>query len=451
MKKIMSILLACMLLLSLAACSNAVAAQADAGAPATAADANVSGAAAADNPATTEPVDITFYTYNYTEQQRPGVDLLLEEFHAANPDVKVEIVFAASTEINTKIQADIAAGVQPDVIQLIFDALDYGVNNFGVKDLNAIAPADELSAHLEGFEPAALEVAKLDGQLYGLPYTFSTPMLFYNATLFEQAGLDPNDPPETWDEVEQYGIQIKEKTGAESFVFGGMTANDWLLQSLIKSNGGAVMSEDRSTIQFGEAPAVEAIQMLKDMIASGGHANMNDAQMYEAFPAGNLGMMLTTAAMQASMLKVAEAGGWEMRTAKMPTFGDKPAVPVNSGSGLFICTSDPAKQAAAWKFLQFVTSDRGYTIITTHMGYPPLRPGIVEDEDYLKSWAEENPLVQPNLEQIKTVTPWESYPGPNWQQIELLLMDALTNCLFGDVDVQETMQAAQQQAQSLLP
>ena len=35
-------------------------------------------------------------------------------------------------------------------------------------------------------------------------------MLFYNGTLFEQAGLDPNDPPETWDEVLQYGQAIKE-------------------------------------------------------------------------------------------------------------------------------------------------------------------------------------------------------------------------------------------------
>lgn len=375
---------------------------------------------------------------------------MLEEFHAANPDINVEIVFVASNELNTKIQADIAANVQPDVIQLIFDALDYGVNNFGVQDLKTIAPADELEAHLKGFSPAALKVAELNGQLYGLPYTFSTPVLLYNASLFEAAGLDPNAPPSTWEEIADASLQIKEKTDAEGFVFGGTSFNDWLVQALIRSNGGDVINSDRTTIQFGEAPAIEAVQMLKEMRKSGAHANMNDAQGFEAFPAGELGMMLTTAAMQASMLKAAEAGGWEMRTAKMPSFGSKPAVPVNSGSGLFICTTDPAKQTAAWKFLKFATSDRGYTIITTMMGYPPLRPGIVNDEKYLKEWAEKNPLVQPNLEQIEYVTPWTSYPGSNWQQIEMLLMDVLNNCLFSDADVASTMQAAQQQAQSLI-
>jgi multiple sugar transport system substrate-binding protein len=402
--------------------------------------------------APSNPVNITFYTYNYMNQQKDGVDKLIADFSAENPDVNVEIVFLQSNELNTKIQADLAAGVTPDVIQVTFDALDYAVNNFGIRDLNDIAPKDELERHLAGFSPAALNVAKVDGHLYGLPYTFSTPMLFYNTAIFAEAGLDPDDPPKTWEEVEAAALQIKEKTGKEGFVFGGTSVNDWLLQGVIRSNGGGVLSEDRENIIFGEPAAVEAVQMLQDMRKSGAHADMNDYQAYsEAFPAGNLGMMLATAAIQASILKAAEAGGWEVRTAKMPSFGGKPAVPVNSGSGLFICSDDKQKQAAAWRFIEYVTSDDGYTTITTMMGYPPLRPGAIKDERFLKNWAEENPLVLPNLEQIEYVTPWQAYPGDNWLQIETILMDALNTCLFTDADVEATMKAAQTQAQSLMP
>jgi multiple sugar transport system substrate-binding protein len=402
-------------------------------------------------PADQGPVNITFYTYNYSNQQKAGVDQLLQEFHEANPDVTVEMVFVSAMEVNSKIQADIAAGVVPDVIQITFDALDYTVRNFGVQDLNNIAPADELRDHLAGFSPAALEVAKLDGHLYGLPYTFSTPMLFYNAAIFQEAGLDPDTPPRTWEEVRIAARQIAEKTGKNSFVFGGTTSADWLLQALILSNGGGVLSRDRKTITFGEPPAIEAVAMLQFMRQEGAHAPLNDIQGFEAFFAGNLGMILSTAAQQSAILSVSKAAGWELRTAKMPSFGNKPAVPVNSGSGLFVCSKDPQKQAAAWRFIKFVTSDRGYTIITTMMGYPPLRPGVVKDERYLKTWAEENPLVQPNLEQIEIVSPWLSYPGSNWQQIEGILMDALNKCLLTDVDVRETLQAAQKQAQSLMP
>jgi multiple sugar transport system substrate-binding protein len=48
--------------------------------------------------------------------------------------------------------------------------------------------------------------------MYGVPYVFSTPTLFYNADLFRQAGLDPDKPPTTWAEVKQYGLQIKQRT-----------------------------------------------------------------------------------------------------------------------------------------------------------------------------------------------------------------------------------------------
>jgi multiple sugar transport system substrate-binding protein len=397
------------------------------------------------------PVNISFYTYNYMNQQKAGVDQLITDFNAENPNITVEIIQTSATDSNSKIWADLAAGIIPDVIQITFDSLDYAVNNYGVQDLNRIVPKAHLDEHLAGFYPAALEVAKLDGHLYGLPYTFSTPVLFYNASIFEEAGLDPDNPPSTWAEVETAGLQIVKKTGKDGFVFGATTAYDMFLQGLIRSNGGRALSEDRKTITFGETPSVEAVAMLQSMRQKGAHAAMNDLQGGEAFMAGNLGMMLTTAAYQVIMLAAAEAGGWELRTAKMPSFGNKPAVPTNSGSGLLICSKDPAKQLAAWRFIKHVTSDRGYTIITTMMGYPPLRPNVIADERYLKTWAEENPLVQPNLEQIEIVTPWQSYPGSNWQQIEGILMDALNKCIFTDADVRQTLQAAQRQAQSLMP
>lgn len=400
---------------------------------------------------TAGPVKITFYTYNYTSAQKAGVDMLVDEFQQDNEDIKVEIVFAPAAEINTKIMADVAAGVTPDVIQLIFEALDYGANNFGVQDLNTLVDSGELAAHLKGFEPAAVEVAKLNGKLYGLPYTFSTPVLFYNVALFKQAGLNPDLPPSSWMQVEQYALKIRDITGVGGFVFAPGGNYDWLIQSLFKSNGGNVMSGDRKTIRFGEQPAVEAVSMLAAMRKSGAHAEMINMQGLDAFPKGNLGMILTTSAYQAYFLASAKAAGWDIRTAKMPAFEGKKAIPVNSGSGLFICAKDPAKQQAAWKFLKFVTSERGYTIITTKMGYPPLRPGIVEDEKYLKQWAKENPLTKANLEQLRIVTPWESYPGSNWQQIETILVDAVNKCIFSDVDIARTMQAAQSQAQSLMP
>jgi multiple sugar transport system substrate-binding protein len=162
-------------------------------------------------------------------------------------------------------------------------------------------------------------------------------------------------------------------------------------------------------------------------------------------------MWLITSAFQNTMIQSAEAGGWELRSTTMPSYGDKPTRPVNSGSALFILAQDPAKQRAAWEFIKSVTSKRGYTIIASEIGYLPLRPEIVEDEDYLAGWVQENPLVAPNLAQLDRLTPWVSYPGSNYRQIESVISEAQERVVFAGADPQETLQAAQARAQDLMP
>ncbi len=399
-----------------------------------------------------EKIKISFYSYNLAiASQKDGTQHLIDEFEAAHPDIVIDPIPVTSTDINTKVQADIAAGSSPDVAQLVFDGLDYAVNNYNAKALEDIVPADELKQNFEGFSPSGLKLGQLNGKTYGLPFTFSTPVLFYNAKLFTDAGLDPNSPPTTWEEVKQDALKIASKTGAGGVHIGGMSGNDWIVQALIGSNGGKVLSDDRKSIQYGEPEAVGAIRMWQDLMLSGAHDKLNDSEIVQAFSEGKLGMLLYTSALQSAFIKAAQTGGWELKAAPMPAFGDKPTTPVNSGSALFILSNDKAKQKAAWEFLKFVTSERGYTIITSKIGYLPLRPAITDDPKYLKDWVDEHPLIKPNLEQLKRLHPWLSYPGPNWLQIETTLLDAVQKSLQSSGDITDIMKDAQKRAQSLMP
>ncbi|GIQ70808.1 ABC transporter substrate-binding protein [Xylanibacillus composti] len=399
-----------------------------------------------------EQVTLSFYSYNLAiASQIAGTEKLISEFEEAYPHIKIEAVPIPSTDINAKVQADIVAGTTPDIAQLVFDGLDFAVNNFNAKPLEDIVSAEQLAADFEGFSPNGLSLGQLDGKTYGLPFTFSTPVLFYNATLFEEAGLDPKQPPATWAEAKEYGLQIARNTAAEGMHVGGAAGNDWIIQGLIGSNGGKVLSDDRKTILFGEDEAIEAIAMWQDLIHSGANSKMNDNEAIEAFSQGKIGMFLFTSALQSAFVASSEAGGWELQAAKMPAFEGKPTAPVNSGSALFILSDDTAKQQAAYEFLKFATSERGYTIITSELGYLPLRPSIVDDPQYLKEWVEKNPLVQPNLEQLDHLQQWVSYPGPNWRQIENILLDAVAKAILSDAsEVEGIMRDAQQRAQSLV-
>ncbi|MBD2869080.1 ABC transporter substrate-binding protein [Paenibacillus arenilitoris] len=425
----------------------------NAGTGSNAEDANANKAAAGNKASTVsnEQVTLKFYSYNLAiASQIPGTEKLIKEFEEANPNIKIDAIPVPSTDINAKVQADIVAGSAPDVAQLTFDGLDFAVNNFNAKPLEDIVPADELQSNFEGFSPNGMKLGQLNGKTYGLPFTFSTPVLFYNAKLFEEAGLDPAAPPATWEQVKEYGLKIAEKTGETGTHVGGATGGDWIIQAIIGSNGGQALSDDRKTIKFGEPEAVEAVQMWQDLIKSGANSKLNDGEAIEAFSQGKVGMLLFTSALQSSFVTASEAGGWELKTAKMPAFGDKPTTPVNSGSALFILTDDKAKQQAAWEFLKFATSERGYTIITSEIGYLPLRPAIVDDPNYLKGWVEANPLVKPNLEQLDALQPWVSYPGANWKQIETILNDSVSKAIVSDGDVVSIMQDAQTRAQALI-
>ncbi len=398
-----------------------------------------------------EPVTITFYSYNLGHATfGAGTEKLIKEFMELNPHITVEGVAVPGAEINAKVQADLVAGNPPDVAQLIFDGLDHYVTNFNAKPIETIASKEDIEQHFEGFSPNGLKLGQLNGQTYGVAFTFSTPVLFYNANILKAAGLDPENPPTTWKEVKEYATAIVDKTDAEGVYIAGLAGFDWIIQSLIASNGGNVLSSDRKNITFAQPEAIEAISMWQDLVKSGVHSTLTAGEIMETMFKGNLGMYLQTSAVQNTMIKNSQDNQWELRAAAMPSFDVKPTAPVNSGSALFILSDDVAKQQAAWEFLKFVTSARGYTIITSEIGYLPLRPAIVDDPQYLKPWVEANPLVKPNLEQLERLTAWQSYPGPNWRQIENILLEATEKAVNTDGNVTEIMTEAQTRAQELL-
>lgn len=404
-------------------------------------------------PSLDQPVTITFYNYNLATAGlgAEATQKLIDEFMEANPNVTVAGIGYSSAD-GSRIQADLAAGMPVDLVQTVFSDLDFSVTNFGARALEDIAPAEEIAAHLEGMHPNGTKLGVLNGKTYGLAYTFSTPILFYNADLFRAAGLDPDNPPQTWADVKSAALAIEEKTDAEGFT-GGITgpgAVDWLFQGVVRSNNGEVISRDRTTLKFAEPEAVEAVTMLRDLYDAGVYENYDFAGAVDGMASGNLGMYLQTSALQGSLVAGAE-GNYELRSSSMPRFGDKPTRPNNSGSALTIHTADPLKQRAAWELMKFLTSEHGYTIITSEIGYLPLRPAIVTDPDYLAGWVAEHPLVAPNLEQLDRLEPWDPMPGPNYRQIGKTMMDAVEMSVFGGADVAATLADAQANAQALMP
>lgn len=411
-----------------------------------------------------QQVSIVWETYNAAiASQSAAVDELVSRFEQQHPniDVTVQPPQGGVPEITQSVQRQIVAGNPPDVAQLIFSDLRYVASNFGVQPLDQLFGEAAIEEHLRGgehpYHPRAAVLGDLDGTTWAIPYVFSTPVLFYNADLFRAAGLDPDNPPTNWAQVQEAALAISTATEASGVYVGcvGSAAGggDWCLHGILNSNGGRALSADGTELTWAEPPAVEAVATLQGLAQSGPDVfpDITTTDASDRFARGDLGMLLYTSALQSKFLE-ASRGAFELRLTGMPGFGDRPSSPTNSGSALFILSEDPAKQAASWELIKFLTSPEAQTIITEQMGYVPLRPTLIEDPQYLQPFTQaQNGLVEPNVAQLDRLEPWPSFPGPNANQIVALLMDAVNEIVFRGADPATTLRTAQQRAAELMP
>ena len=394
------------------------------------------------------PVTVTFYSYSLDyPNMKDGMEHLIRAFNDTVGKEKGVIVEGVPTDV-VKYKADIQAGNQVDIIQHIFGTLDGTKETMGIMAYEDVFPADELKAHFEGISENALSLGKIDGKTYGMAFTFSTPILYINGALFEQAGLDPNQPPVTWEEMLEMAKTIKEKTGVDGF--GLAPDNGWVTEGIVYTAGSDMVNADKTEAVFATAETVEAFELWKKFYTEGCAAKGTDTELSQQFAAGNLGMHIQSSATLAGFVSASEAGGWELYGAAMPGLNGNDAVPVNSGSCLAVRPDSEQKAQAIWEFIKFATGKEGYTIITSEIGYLPLRTELADDPEYLKSYVDEHPLLRINLEQLEKIRAATIWPGDVATEAFNIFRDATVQAIGTDADVKEVLEKAQDDINQLL-
>ncbi|WP_138417433.1 extracellular solute-binding protein [Sinomonas gamaensis] len=408
-----------------------------------------------------QKVDITFESYNLAQAGvwSDTINGLVSEFEKAHPNITVHAQppqggGAVGSNTISSVQTQLLAGHAPDVAQLTFDGLDFAATQLGaqpISDLVGKTAIDDALGGAHPFNPNAKHLADWNGKTYGIPYVFSTPVLFYNATMLAQAGVPADADLSTWDKVEAAAKAVTAKTGKPSLDISCTSiGGNWCMQGLFKSDGAQVLSDDRKTIEFGSDAAVDTVTKLSQLTKDGVLRNADPNAQYEGLPKGDTAFILTTSALQGSFMQAAAKGGWQLKAAAMPAFGSKPAVPTNSGSALFVLSQDPAKQRAGWELIKWMTSDHAYEQISTKIGYLPLRTSLTQPGGSLYDWAQKNPLIAPNLSQLDRLQPWVSYPGNSYVQVDDILGKAVEAVVYYGKDPKATMQDAQKRAQDLI-
>lgn len=180
---------------------------------------------------------------------KAGMENLINSFNEGIGKEK-GVVVEGVTDDMTKYKTDIQAGNEVDMVQMPFSQLDVARTSLGFQAYEDLFPADELSSHLEGISENAQALGKIDDKMYALAFTFSTPILYINGQIFEDAGLDPEQAPTTWDEMLDMAKTIKEKTGKNGFALS--PTNGWVTESVVYTAGSDMLNADKTEAVFGQ-------------------------------------------------------------------------------------------------------------------------------------------------------------------------------------------------------
>ncbi|MFD2025242.1 ABC transporter substrate-binding protein [Promicromonospora aerolata] len=394
---------------------------------------------------------ITFSSYNYGTQGAAGTGTqkLLDRFAELHPDITVQPQAVATADVLTKTKTAVAAGAAPDVVQMGYSKLAEAFETLPVQSLESIA-GEEWEPSVEGIQQAFVTTGTSDGAVRALPYTVSVPTLFYNADLFRDAGLDPEDPPTTIEEVRSDARAIVD-AGHHGVYFGIVDSakSDYVTQSVINSAGGTLVTPDGG-VGLDSDEAVAGLEAVQQLTTDGLQPAVGLEDALSDFAGGNLGMFVVSTSVS-GQLEAAAEDTFELRSAGFPAFGAGPARPTFSGAGLVVLSEDPAEQAAAWELVKFLTSKEGYTMITQDIGYLPLRADIVDDPEYLGGFFGRDDLLVPPLEQLDTVSPYQSFSGPQANRAVVLLQDeAIEPIVLREADVRSTLGATADRLRDLV-
>ncbi|MEU6776489.1 extracellular solute-binding protein [Streptomyces sp. NPDC046759] len=300
------------------------------------------------------PVTITWWDTSNATNESPTYKALVQKFEAANKNIKVKYVDVPFDQAQNKFDTAAGASGAPDVLRS-----EVGwTPAFAKKGYFLPLDGTEALADQAKFNPNLIKQAQYEGKTYGVPLVTDTLALVYNKALFKKAGI--TDAPKTWDELKSDAAKIKAKTGQDGY-WGSTQA--YYGMPFLYGEGTDTVDASAKKITVDSPAAKKAYGTWLSLFSGKGlHKADTTADAYahiqDAFVNGKVGMIVQgpweitnfykgSAFTDKSNLGIAPVPAGSTGKAGAPTGGHNLAV---------YAGSDKAHQAAALKFVNFMTS-----------------------------------------------------------------------------------------------
>jgi sn-glycerol 3-phosphate transport system substrate-binding protein len=402
-----------------------------------------------------EPVmePVTFQVFYPVAVDAPIAAILngyIEDFQAEYPHITVEPVFSGGYgDVQTAIQTTIDGGGEPPALGVMLATALYDLIN-----ADYIAPLDGYIGAMEGgdayvadFLPAFLANSYYDDQLWSIPFQRSAVVMYYNADMFADAGLELPTGGESWAEAAR-ALTVQEGDATNWGLQFPSGWPYWLFQPLA-IGGGQNILEDDCTVVFDDPAVIGAVNFYIDLSAE-----------YHAMPAGVQAVWATattdfasgTTAMivhsSGSLTGILAQADFEVGVMALPGKEDGTYSSVPGGGNFYIMKGAPQEQQdAAWKFVEFISQPEYVADYSINTGYIANRASAY-DTEAMQAYTAETPQALAARDALQ-------YAGAelatqNLGQVRGIFHDYLQRAYNGEMSAADAMAAAQVEADAAL-
>ena len=315
------------------------------------------------------------------------VDEIVSDFEAANPDIKVNAIYSGNYD-DTRVRA-LSALASGDPAQL---AVMFSIDAYDLIEQDLVMAFDDISGvdknWLNSFYPALMANGNIEGKTWGIPFQRSTIVAYYNKDLFRAAGLDPEAPPTTWDEIISMGKTLT-KDGTYGLMIPSTGYPYWMFQALAIQNGKEVMSNDGLTTYFDDQTVIDTLDFWKSLSTEHGimpEGTVEWGTLRQAFLEGKTAMMWHSTG---NLTAVKNNASFDFGVAELPANVRKGS-PTGGGNFYVFKETSSEERAAALKLIEFMTSPEQAAAWSIATGYMGVSPAAYETEA-LKKYTSEFP------------------------------------------------------------
>lgn len=374
------------------------------------------------------------------------VDDIVAQFEAANPDINVNAVYSGNYD-DTRVRA-LSALNSGEPAQL---AVMFSIDAYDLIEQDLIIPFDDMvsgadgEAWLNSFYPALMANGKIEDKTWGIPFQRSTIVAYYNKDMFRAAGLDPESPPTTWDELISAGKKL-----TNDDTYGIMIPSTgypyWMFQALAIQNGKEVMANDGLSTSFDDPDVVKTLEFWKSLSAEHGvmpEGTVEWGTLRQAFLEGQTAMMWHSTG---NLTTVKKNASFDFGVAELPANVRKGS-PTGGGNFYIFKDTTEEERAASMKLIQFMTSPEQAAAWSIATGYMGVSPAAYETEALKVYTAEFPPALVARNQLENAVAEFSTFETA---RVRDGLNNAIQSALTGAKTPAEALGEAQASADRLL-